>query len=231
MEYEKPSLTTDVVALRVKKQETDDKRKLDKLELQILLLNRDSKPYKGFLSLPGGFVDIRETIIENAKRKMREKTGVSGNYFIEQLYTRDRNNAGQERDSRGWIVTVSHIALLNEETYIEEGSIREYGWYNVEEILNGLHGDLAFDHIEIIQDALERIANKIEYTDIAFNLLPSEFTVAELKNIYELILNREILNFRRKINEYLKPLNKKVSGTQFRPAELFSLNKERNNLF
>ena len=86
--------------------------------------------------------------------------------------------------------------------------------------------DVAFDHIKIIYYALERLKNKLEYTDIVFNLIPSRFTLTELKNCYEVILGTKLLdaNFRRKINGMVTPLNEYTSDKGHRPSQLFKHN-------
>ena len=227
--YEKPNLTTDMVLFRVNESENKDKRRNSDKELQVLLINRDKTPDKGLLSLPGGFVDITEGIYDNVRRKLTTKTGIVGDFYVEQLYTW----GGLNRDSRGRIISVSYVGLCNEETYKETNKNLDYVWLNVYEVLAGVYGKLAFDHQEIIEYALNRLVNKVEYTDIVFNLLPTEFTVGECKAVYELILQREVLNFKRKISEYIQPLNKlrKIEGKQFRPAELYTLKKNRTSKF
>jgi len=226
-DYEKPSLTTDMVLFKVDREQVQDKRKTAKAELKIVLVKREDAPQKGFLSLPGGFVGIDEGIEENVKRKLEQKAGLKGNFYMEQLYTKGDLN----RDSRGRVISVSYLGLCNEENLINVGTLADVGWYKVTEILSGVYGDLAFDHAEIIEYALDRVRNKIEYTDIAFNLVPNEFTISEIQDVYELFLNKEILNFRRKISEYIVSTGKKTEGQQFRPAELYMLNKHRDSKF
>ncbi len=227
--YEKPNLTTDMVLFRVNENENEDTRRNSDKELQVLMLKRDSKPDKGLWSLPGGFVNITEGIYDNVRRKLTTKTGIMGDFYVEQLYTW----GGLDRDSRGRVISVSYLGLCNKETYTETNKDLDYKWFNVYDVLAGIYGKLAFDHQEIIEYALSRLINKVEYTDIAFNLLPTEFTIGECKAVYELILQREVLNFKRKVSEYIQPLNKlkKIEGKQFRPAELFSLRKNRVSKF
>ena len=93
-------------------------------------------------------------------------------------------------------------------------------------------GDLAFDHCKIISYAVERLRNKIEYTDVAFNLMNEYFTLSELQQVYEIILDKELLkaNFRRKISDYVIETNKysdKKGG--YRPSKLFVFNYENCN--
>lgn len=229
-DYERPSVTTDVVLFRVDKIRNNNNRKKDIVDLQVLLILREDEPNKGEWSLPGGFVNIDEGITDNAYRKLKEKTGISGDFYMEQLYTWGDLN----RDSRGRVISVSYLGLCNSVTCNQGKPLedREVNWFNVYDVLNGKIGKLAFDHYSIIQYALERVRNKLEYSDIAFNLLNDEFTMSDCQYVYEAILNRKILNFRRKVNEYVIPLNKLEDnrGKQFRPAELFKC-KDRKSKF
>ena len=120
------------------------------------------------------------------------------------------------------------LKLSNEneklENIIEITNAKQY----LEEIktLNIVKNSLAFDHISIIYYALERLKNKLEYTDIIFNLLPKEFTLTELKQCYELILNEHLLdaNFRRKIAKMVVPINKFDNAKGHRTSQLFKHN-------
>lgn len=228
-EFERPSLTTDMVLFRINDCDIENTRKNKMKELQVLLIQRDCEPEKDRWSLPGGFVDIDEEISENVMRKLYLKTGVKGDFYKEQLYTWGDIN----RDSRGRVISVSYLGLCNFDNYTVDLIPSKTGWFNVFEVLNGELGDLAFDHKKIIEYAVDRLKNKIEYTDIAFHLLPNEFTIGECQAVYELILQRNILNFRRKVSEYIRPLNKikKIEGKQFRPAELFSVKDNRDSKF
>ena len=224
-DFEKPSLTTDIVLLRVADKVSENKRKNSEKELQVLLIKRKEEPCKDCYSLPGGFVNIDEPIYVNVRRKLYEKTEVLGDFYIEQLYTWGE----LDRDSRGRVISVSYLGLCNNETYTEKFITNE--WLNVYEVLDGKYGDLAFDHKQIIEYALERIKGKIEYTDIAFNFLPEKFTLSECKAVYELILGKTLLNFKRGVAEYIEPLNEYQEGKQFRPAQLFKVNKDRKSKF
>ena len=227
LDYARPSLTTDIVLFRVKDLTSKSPRKYAEKDLQVLLVKRENEPQKGVWSLPGGFVEIDEEIFDNVKRKLKEKTGVEGDFYIEQLYTW----GDIDRDSRGRVISVSFMGLCNEDTYTEKNVGRVTGWFSVKEIFQGKFGDLAFDHKKIICYAMERLKGKIEYTDIAFNLLPTNFTMRECQNVYELILNKHIDNFRRKVNEYVESTGEFKQGTQFRTAELYRVNKNRTSKF
>lgn len=221
-EYARPNVTTDVVLFRVRKEKSKNSRKNDKAVLEVMLVCRDSEPDKGKWSLPGGFVNIDEDIHNNMRRKLEEKAGITGSFYDEQLYTW----GDLDRDSRGRIISVSYLAICNSETYSESKTDMEKGWFSVNDILND-SVDLAFDHKKIIKYALNRIVNKVEYTDIAFNFLQKEFTMSECQAVYEEILGRSIMNFRRKVSDYVKPLDKMAdnTGRQFRPAKLYKCKK------
>ena len=227
LDYARPSLTTDMVLFRVKDYNSENSRHYGKKELQVLLIERENEPQIGVWSLPGGFVEIDEEIFDNVKRKLQEKTGVEGDFYVEQLYTWGE----VDRDSRGRVICVSFMGLCNEETYIEKSVGRKTEWFNVKDVLSDTFGELAFDHKKIIAYALERLQGKIDYTDIAFNLLPTHFTMRECQNVYELILNKHIDNFRRKVNEYVESTGEYRQGTQFRTAELYRVNKNRTSKF
>ncbi|OCA99367.1 NUDIX hydrolase [Clostridium beijerinckii] len=97
--------------------------------------------------------------------------------------------------------------------------------------LNESNDELAFDHYKIIDYTVDRIRNKIEYTPIALNLLPRLFTVKELQNVYEAIMGREILNFRRKMEDMIIETDEKIEGKPFRPAKVFKFNENWEHNF
>lgn len=103
--------------------------------------------------------------------------------------------------------------------------------YNDYKILDNSNEKLAFDHYKIIDYAIDRVRNKIEYTPIALNLLPRLFTVKELQNVYEAILGEEILNFRRKMDDMIVETDEKIEGKPFRPAKVFKFNENFEHKF
>ena len=98
-------------------------------------------------------------------------------------------------------------------------------------LLNSATDELAFDHYKILDYGIDRLRNKVEYTSIAFNLLPRVFTVKELQNVYEAIMGREILNFRRKMGEMIIETDEKIEGKPFRPAKVFKFNENWEHNF
>ena len=91
--------------------------------------------------------------------------------------------------------------------------------------------ELAFDHYKILDYGVDRIRNKIEYTPIAFNLLPRLFTVKELQYVYEAIMGTEILNFRRKMSDMIVETDEVIEGKPYRPAQIFRFNENWEHSF
>jgi 8-oxo-dGTP diphosphatase len=139
------------------------------------------------------------------------------NVFLEQLYT----FGDPKRDPRGRVVTVAYYALIASDklSLVAGADAAEAHWFPLNEL-----PPLAFDHKSILQYALERLRNKLEYTTVGFQLLPEKFTLGELQAVYEAILGRQLdkRNFRRKILllGILKPL-REWQHTGRKPAQLF----------
>jgi len=183
--------------------------------LRVLLVKRRIPPFVGQFAIPGGFVHEDEDLDQAALRQLREETGVS-DVYLEQLYSFGQPN----RDPRGRVVTVAYFALVSAVRQIKAGSdAAEAAWYPMNDL-----PPLAFDHATILNYALERLRNKLEYTTVGFQLLPEKFTLTELQEIYEAILGKRLdkRNFRRKmaVLKILKPLSEYRRGGQ-RPAQLY----------
>jgi 8-oxo-dGTP diphosphatase len=183
--------------------------------LQVLLIKRLASPFVNRYALPGGFVLEKESVEAAAGRELREETGIDKMY-LEQLYTFGDPN----RDPRGRVITVAYYALVPHNQSLRAGTdAADAAWFPV----SGLP-PLAFDHRKIIDYAHMRIRNKLNYTNVGFELLPRKFTLTELQLVYEAILG-ELLdkrNFRRKITQQgiVKPLKEWVR-TGRKPAQLF----------
>ena len=183
--------------------------------LNVLLVKRRIPPFKDQLAIPGGFVLPEEDLDQAALRELREETGV-GDVYLEQLYS----FGDPKRDPRGRIISIAYFALISPDHKLTAGTdAAEASWWPVYQI-----PPLAFDHAEILAYAIERLRNKLEYTTVGFQLLPSKFTLGELQAVYEAILEKKLdkRNFRRKIAQLkiLKPL-KEYRSEIGRPAQLF----------
>lgn len=191
-------------------------------ELQVVLIRRGLPPFVGSWALPGGFVRDGESLEEAARRELQEETGVR-DVYLEQLYT----FGDPERDPRGRIVTVAYYALLTGDAapLVAGTDAGAAQWMRARK-----HPPLAFDHERILAYALERLANKLEYSTIGFQLLPRKFTLSQLQSVYEAVLGRKLdkRNFRRKMAlvDTLKPLNEWVRDGPSRPARLYRASRK-----
>ena len=209
------SITVDAIVFGVMKDTTDNYRKLDKQSLKILLVKRENYPYKDCYSLPGGFVGEKETFEDTLQRVLTSKTGLA-DIYSEQLYT----FGSVERDPRMRIVSCAYISLVD----INQAKIEGAEWFDIEDIREM---ELAFDHRMIIEEALKRLRGKINYTDIVFHMMPQEFTISELQEVYEIILGKKLLQaaFRRTISEKLEYTGKMTSNAGHRPSRIFRYKK------
>ena len=183
--------------------------------LKVLLVKRLIDPFIGQFAIPGGFVLEQEDLEQAALRELREETGVS-DVYLEQLYTFGK----PDRDPRGRVVTVAYFALISADRELKAGTdAAAAAWFPIDDL-----PPLAFDHAAILDYALERLRNKLEYTTVGFQLLPEKFTLTELQDVYAAILGKKLdkRNFRRKmaVLKILKPLPEYRRGGQ-RPAQLY----------
>jgi 8-oxo-dGTP diphosphatase len=195
-------------------------------ELNVLLIERAFEPYKGMLSLAGGFMLDNETSDESVIRKLKEETNVNLNY-LEQLYT----FTDLDRDPRERIISIAYYALINPKNQelasnnIHAANVR---WYPISELKKL---KLAFDHNNIIDYALNRLKNKVVYKPIGFGLLPKQFSMSELFELYCAILGNDLdrRNFIKKINSYglLKETKFKTEGHVGRRAQLYEFDQKK----
>ncbi|MCI5051072.1 MAG: NUDIX hydrolase [Candidatus Pacebacteria bacterium] len=209
--YGGPKLTVDIVTFLYN---------LKTLELKVLLIKRDTKPFLGINALPGGFIREDESSFETASRVLQEKTGITSMY-IEQVKTFDSIN----RDPRGQIFSVAYMALVNEEELPDGLDARITQRLSISEIFSS-KTKLAFDHKEIIQYAYNRLQAKISYSNLSALSLPQYFTLPDLQTVFEIVLGETVdkRNFRKKITTFgfLKETDKKRKGESKRPAQLYT---------
>jgi 8-oxo-dGTP diphosphatase len=186
-------------------------------DLKVLLIQRDHDPYVGRWALPGGFVDIDETLEHAARRELEEEAGLC-RVFLEQLFT----FGAVDRDPRERVVTVAYYALVNigDHSIRPATDARAAAWFDVNDAPK-----LAFDHENILDTALERLKDKVRYQPIGFELLPRRFTLRHLQRLYETILERRIdkRNFRRKVLSMglLEETDEIETGVSHRAARLY----------
>lgn len=251
-EFERPSVTSDVLLLSVSSELQTNYRKLTPKLYSVLLVKRNDHPFKGKWSLPGGFVDIKETSEETARKVLANKTNLH-NIFMEQLYTFDDVN----RDPRTRVFSITYMALVDKNK-LDDTLYSDASWFNLSSIEdeNGYHvtldngnetikfvvkkvlkekttdrykftivenDGLAFDHAISIVSGMERMKNKVLYTDIVFNMMSEYFTLGELQQVYEVILGKKLLDpaFRRIIADKVIKSDKVQTGGGHRPSVLF----------
>ncbi len=181
-EYPRPMVTVDTIIFVLR----DD-------DLQVLLVRRRHPPFEGMWAIPGGFVEMDETLETAARRELQEETGLTG-VPLEQLYT----FGDPGRDPRGRSITVAYFAAVPAGSVVARAGddAAEVGWWSIYDL-----PPLAFDHDKILAYALTRLRYKLEYTAVGFSLLPEQFTLTQLQAAYEIVLGVRLdkRNFRRKI--------------------------------
>jgi 8-oxo-dGTP diphosphatase len=181
--YRYPAISVDVVIFTLRE---DD--------LQVLLVQRKHPPFAGRWAIPGGFVEINESLEAAARRELKEETGIH-DVYLEQLYTFGE----PKRDPRGRVVTVAYLALVPAPLAVEAGDdASDARWWSAYKLPL-----LAFDHAKILRYGLQRLRYKLEYTAAGFQLLPPSFTLTEIQKAYEIVLGEPLdkRNFRRRIAE------------------------------
>lgn len=205
-EYPHPAVTTDIVIFTIR----------DK-QLKLLLIMRGGAPYKGKWALPGGFVQLDEDLESGARRELAEETGITGVY-LEQLYT----FGAVDRDPRERVITVAYYALIPSDKIVLQAATdaEAVGWFSMDELPN-----LAFDHKEIVDMAHQRLVAKLDYSTIAFQFMPEEFSLSELQAVYEIILREEMdrRNFRKWVLalEQIEETGEERREGAHRPAKLY----------
>lgn len=250
--YEKLSVTSDVLIFSVADEPEDNYRKLSKKHFAVLLVKRHTHPFKDMWCLPGGFINMDETTVDAAKRILKSETNLE-NIYLEQLYTFDSVNRDPRMRiiSTSYMALVDknllnteinpnaswfNMIILEDEKTINvtlDNGNETFG-FTIKKTLRELTTDrydytvikndrLAFDHPIVIASGISRLKNKIEYTDIVFNMMPEFFTLGELQQVYEVILGEKLLDpaFRRIIASKVEKTNKVKTGGGHRPSVLF----------
>ncbi len=186
-------------------------------ELKVVLVKVKKRPYSGMWALPGGIIRSDESLEEAAYRELAEKTGLK-NVYLEQLYT----FGDVERDKTRRAVSTVYFALVDAEGLRLKTTEKYAGieWFPVKRLPR-----FGYDHAGVIRYAVKRLRWKLEYTNVAWSLLPKTFTLTELQTAYEAILSRKLdkRNFRKKILslKLLASTGKMKRSGAHRPAELY----------
>lgn len=222
-EYPRPSVTVDIVVFGFDKTDTVD-------PLKLLLIRRAHSPFAGAWALPGGFVNVSdigdqgEDLEEAARRELKEESDLTVQY-LEQLYT----YGTPKRDPRGRVISVAYLALVpaGDHSPVGGDDASDAKWIGVKELGNL---QLAFDHDIIVTDAVRRLRAKIRYAPIGLNLLPKQFSLSELRLLYEGILGQTIdaPNFsKRVLATHVLVESGQTSNGAGRPARLYSFDEEQ----
>ena len=205
-DYPRPSVTVDCIIFGYQGE-----------SLEILLLNRKEAPFENKWTIPGGFLNVDEGLEDAASRILQTKTGLK-KLFLEQLYTFGKT----DRDPRGRVLSVAYYTLINPKKYtlITGIAANDLQWFPLDKMPK-----TGFDHKEIINIGIKRLQAKVTYQPIGFELLDQQFTLTELQQLYESILEKQLdkRNFRKRIisSGMLKATGLKRSGSKNRQPELF----------
>lgn len=221
--YEKPAVTVDMLIFTVNPEKD--------YSLELLMIERGGHPYLGKWAIPGGFVEMDESLEQAAARELKEETDLS-DIYMEQLFT--FGDVG--RDPRMRVISVAYMALVPKDKLhpVAGDDAAKVRWFTVKTAEDGslvlltdemtlTEADIAFDHEKVIKTALQRLKNKVEYTDIAFELAGEEFTLTQLQSIYEAVLGRKLhkSNFRRSIADRVEKTGEKETKSSNRPSCLY----------
>lgn len=197
--------------------------------LLVLLVMRQEEPFRDRWSLPGTLVRQGESLEDAAYRILSEKIRVN-NLYLEQLYTfggphRDPRESPESYDIR--YLSVSYFALVRfEEAELIADGVTGIAWYPLEQVPS-----LAFDHNQILKYGYQRLRNKLEYSPVAFDVLPELFTLGDLYQLYTTVLGdgfSDYSNFRARLLKlgFLYDTGKKTSRGAGRPASLYRFDAE-----
>ncbi len=256
--YERISLTTDILLLSISSEESSNYRKSSHKYMSVLLAKRNNYPFKGMWCLPGGFLDVNEDLEDCPSRILASETNLH-DIYLEQLYTYggvhrdprmriistsymalvDKNKLNTKINENTCWFNISYIERNNiVSVYLDNG--KETLTFKIKKTLKEKTTDrykfeilenkyLAFDHPLVILAGIERLKNKINYTDVVFNMMPEYFALGDLQQVYEVILNKKLLDpaFRRIIANKVEKTTKVKTGVGHRPSALFRYKKSK----
>ncbi len=211
-QYPHPAVTVDAIIFA-----------LHEDELKVLLIQRGNEPYRGCWALPGGFVEIDESIDVAAQRELEEETGLE-KVFLEQLHTFGE----PKRDPRERVISVAYYSLvkLKDHKIRAASDAAHASWFPIRKL-----PPLAFDHSKIMEMAIERLRGKVIHVPIIFDILPAEFTLAELQHVYERIIDwpMDTFAFGKRIldADILVPVKTRAKRGQKKAEPCYKFDKRR----
>lgn len=212
--FDRPSVTVDLILTSV----------VDGAPA-VLLHRRDAQPFAGCWALPGGFVGIDESLDSAARRVLADKARMADAY-LEQLYT----FGAVDRDPRMRIVSIAYFALLPADRFAAAPGLTLARVESAPDgramaMVAGEAVSLAFDHDAMLDLAMRRLRGKLDWSPVAFALLPERFTLRALQDVHEAILGRALNKpaFRRRLIDggRIAATGERETGASFRPAELY----------
>ncbi len=257
--YPRFAVATDIIVFGISSKDKNDYRRLDEKKMSVLLIKRDDYPYKGKWCLPGGFVHIDEDLDDAPRRVLFSETGINNIYLEQlytygsvnrdprmrvvsssymALIDKDRMDSELKNESSWFdIIDVEYkpdkimVRLSNGEEDIDftikrvlkEHTTDRYAFSVLE------NNYLSFDNPLVIVSGMERLKNKLLYTDIVFNMMPKLFTLGELQKVYEVILGKKLLDpaFRRVIKDKVEETDEFKTGEGHRPSKLFKYKESK----
>ena len=252
-EFKKLSLTTDILVLSVSSTDSSNYRKTDEKSMSVLLVKRDNYPFKDKWCLPGGFIKIDENLDDAPIRVLKNETNVDNIYLEQLYTFGNPNRDPRMRivstsymslidknmltehlnKNASWFDITLYEEKNNLVTVVLDNGVDTLK-FSIKKVLKEKTTDrysfeivenksIAFDHPLVILSGLERLKNKLEYTDIVFNMMPRYFTLGELQKVYEVILGKKLLDpaFRRIIKDKVRKTEKMKTGEGHRPSVLF----------
>jgi 8-oxo-dGTP diphosphatase len=193
----------------------------DENKLKVLLIRSDLKKYQGKWSLLGDLVKSNEDLDAAAYRILKQRTGLN-DVYLEQVHSFGKVN----RHPAGRVVTVTYCSLINVQHHKLNILDNELHWHDIKTV-----NDLAFDHQEIFENCYRWLQKRIQEHPLGFNLLPKKFSLRDLQNLYEAILDIKMdrRNFRKKFfaMDFLTDLNEMEQSVPHRPGKLYKFNYEK----
>ena len=197
----------------------------DGSDLKVLLIYRGAAPYRGKWALPGDLVYPDEDLDTAAGRVLEQLTGLRGVY-LEQV----KAFGAVDRHPLGRVITIAYFSLIKvtDFTVTPASFAQSAQWHSVSQV-----GELAFDHNTILENCLRRLQRKVRNAPVGFELLPPKFTLTELQQLYESVLNLpkglDKRNFRKKIlsMNVLVECEETQEGVAHRPAKLYQFDRDK----